>query len=311
MVIVGCVFYMKIGIFFDPSGEGRLLSLLETCKNLGIDAAGYRMLGGWERKSGKILLKYLDRITHVTLIVSPNIMQSRWFLFLTAFALGKKMQLLLYFPEPLEDSISFSEEMIRIERAEELEEVLKREKHRWSEAASFKESREKLIGRGYGLTDQEFTRSIIENDREAAEYFLQIGFSADSCDARGVPVLYHAVKNNFIPLMHLLIERGADVNAVSADRGNTALMEAAGQGLIEEVKGLLSAGADPDIQSKNGQTALMLAVGEGRSDIAKILLDAGAALDIADHLGMTAGKYAKLFKYNEITDLIDSALRKR
>jgi hypothetical protein len=302
---------MKIGVFFDPSGEGSVHPLLTTCKNLGIDAAGYRILGGWEKKSVKLLLQYLDRVTHVVLIYSQKSRQSRWFLFLTAFALGRKMQLLVYVPEHVDGGISFSEETLTIERINDLEEVLNREKHRWSEAASFKESREKLISKGYGLTDQEFTRSIIENDKEAAEYFLQIGFAADTCDARGVPVLYHAVKNNFSSLMKLLIERGADVNAVSADRGNTALMEAAGQGLTEELEILLSAGADPDIQSKNGQTALMLAVGEGRSDITETLLSAGAALDITDHLGMTAGKYAKLFKYQAIDELIGNALQAR
>ena len=76
----------------------------------------------------------------------------------------------------------------------------------------------------------------------------------------------------------LLIARGAEVNARSAD-GLTALHYAAGAGNTEIVDLLLMAGADPNASSVDGTTPLMRAARAGRDATVKRLNAGGATAD--------------------------------
>ncbi|HUX13188.1 MAG TPA: ankyrin repeat domain-containing protein [Spirochaetia bacterium] len=174
----------------------------------------------------------------------------------------------------------------------------------WGKTQMIEQAREELQTRGLGIAEVVFAACVAEGDASATEDFMRMGFSPDSRDNRGVPVLSLAIRGRHRDLVENLLRRGADVNAVSQDRGNTPLMEAAVCGDSETVTHLLDSTADPNLQSKNGQTALMLAVGEGFTDVAKTLLERGAATEPVDQLGMTAGKYARLFGRTEIADLI-------
>ena len=85
------------------------------------------------------------------------------------------------------------------------------------------------------------------------------------------------LKNGEFPLLvasdtdtlQLLLDHGADVNMTN-DRGETALMAAAFNGLHKIVKLLLQAGADVNSTDESGNTALLVAVSDGnRKDIWK------------------------------------------
>ncbi len=92
-----------------------------------------------------------------------------------------------------------------------------------------------------------------------------------------------------------LIEKGAGVNAMDPDMGQTPLMFAASGGSLEMVDALLNAGADPNIAGSDpgfeGWTALMYAA-EGLTkealDIVDRLLTAGAELNAQTEDGRTA-----------------------
>jgi hypothetical protein len=157
---------------------------------------------------------------------------------------------------------------------------------------------------GLGIAEDVFAGCVEEGAVDPTKNFLRIGFSPDSRDVRGVPILSLAIRNRHRELIDLLLEKGANVNAVSHDRGNSPLMEAAVRGDLGSVERLLDAGADTDLQSKNGQTSLMLAVGEGFTSVARLLLEHNADTSPVDQLGMTAGKYAELFKHTEMAELI-------
>ena len=101
-------------------------------------------------------------------------------------------------------------------------------------------------------------------------------------DAQGLTPLMWAAWKGHLPLVRLLLERGADAGARDA-RHCTALMHAAEQGHLE-VSRLLSPLAGVEERSD----ALRQAVGEGRIEMMTWLLDeAGAALEYGGADGKT------------------------
>ena len=106
----------------------------------------------------------------------------------------------------------------------------------------------------------------------------------------------------------ILLEKGADVNAVSRD-GYTALMYAARNGRADAVERLLKAGADVEVRDKDyGRTALILAAKEGKVETVRILLKAGADVNArGTRFGSTALMMAEAAGHNETADLLKTA----
>jgi ankyrin repeat protein len=65
------------------------------------------------------------------------------------------------------------------------------------------------------------------------------------------------------------------------------LQEAARNGNIEQVRALLAAGANPNLQNEAGNTPLRWAAGHGHQEIVKMLLDNGANVNQQNGLGWT------------------------
>jgi ankyrin repeat protein len=87
----------------------------------------------------------------------------------------------------------------------------------------------------------------------------------------------------------LLLQRGADVEAVSANpMGLRALHSAAAGGSTEIVERLLLARADPNSRQQRGLTALHAAAFAGRVDMTRVLLAHGADAALVDVEGKTA-----------------------
>lgn len=82
--------------------------------------------------------------------------------------------------------------------------------------------------------------------------------------------LHSAVAARRLRIASLLIEHGADVNAVQSD-GFTPLMGAAQNGQTEMIELLLAHGARADVVRVNGQTALDLAREGGHAAAAELL----------------------------------------
>ena len=90
--------------------------------------------------------------------------------------------------------------------------------------------------------------------------------------------LIAAASRNHVAVVAYLLERGAEVDAVSA--GWTALLEAADKGSVEVLGTLLARGADPSRYAGPGEpTALAAAAAEGRLRCVAALVDAGADVD--------------------------------
>src|SRR5215470_14478033 len=99
--------------------------------------------------------------------------------------------------------------------------------------------------------------------------------------------LIHAATKGDIPAMKNSLDQGANVNAMNAAAGWTALTAAVYFGYPEAVDFLIHAGGDPNHVDFNGGTPLMKAVTLGsfsdfknaverKSEIIKMLLQAGA-----------------------------------
>ncbi len=145
----------------------------------------------------------------------------------------------------------------------------------------------------------------LEKDIMLLELFLERGGDPNFVDDKGVPLICDIIRKDEGPLVKHLINRGCNVNVVAGDRGTTPLMEASSLGRTELVKLLIEMGADLNHASKEGQTALILSIGNRHEETARILLEKGADPKHRDQLGMDARKYAQLYGFSEIAELIE------
>lgn len=132
--------------------------------------------------------------------------------------------------------------------------------------------------------------------------------------------LIHALHN--ATLVKLLLDRGANVNAIELD-GDTALIAAARAGHADSVKLLLDAGANKDATEQNRYynsgcqrpqcmqlnfaTALIHAAAKGHADVVRELLAAGASKDVTDHWGHTALEAATFNQHDQVVKLLQDA----
>jgi len=110
----------------------------------------------------------------------------------------------------------------------------------------------------------------------------------------GATPFIRASQSSDVVLMKLLLEKGADVKAVTAN-GDSALTASAGIGWVdgvtyerspaenlEAVRLLLDLGVDPNHANNEGRTPLMGAALKGRPDVVKLLVDRGGKLELRD-----------------------------
>jgi ankyrin repeat protein len=118
-------------------------------------------------------------------------------------------------------------------------------------------------------------------DNRAIERFLRRGVHADATDNEGkTPLMYAAEgRRSSLATLELLIDCGANTNAVSKSLHDTPLTLAARSGKPERVRLLLNAGADPHVVSDSGYTAItnIPAYNDaGHMAVLELLLEAGA-----------------------------------
>lgn len=165
-------------------------------------------------------------------------------------------------------------------------------------------SKKLLLKKGIPFTPDCFALYISKNKSEIFDLFLKAGIDINSRDENGTPMLNIAVRNDNEEFAKRLIELGANINAVSVDRGYTAVMDAVWRGNIEILKLLISKDADLNTINKEGQNNLILAVGADKDKIVKLLAENGANPDIKDQMGMSAYGYATLFRKEKIVEIL-------
>jgi ankyrin repeat protein len=114
---------------------------------------------------------------------------------------------------------------------------------------------------------------------------VQKGAKVEVASKSGVtPLMVASRTHGNIATLRYLLERGANVNTVD-ERGEDALIRAAGAGDMDMLQALLAKGADPHHADKAGITALQLATSFTSSDRVRILIKAGADPNSSNNFG--------------------------
>ena len=121
------------------------------------------------------------------------------------------------------------------------------------------------------------------------EHRLSEGLDPDIKDASGTPLIFHLALIGDSTNLQLVIENGANLNAIDSDH-NTLLHMAimsSNPNVFDYVRSLPNS---PSIKQANreGLTPLMAAVQTSRIDTIDALIEAGADLEVTDYRGSTA-----------------------
>jgi ankyrin repeat protein len=103
----------------------------------------------------------------------------------------------------------------------------------------------------------------------------------------GSTALMQAVASEHVHIVKLLLQNGADVNAVSNDN-TTALIAASVLGRVDLAATLIEAGADVNAVDSRGHRPVMAAVHSNSTTLVQLLLDHGADISARDNKGGNA-----------------------
>lgn len=119
----------------------------------------------------------------------------------------------------------------------------------------------------------------------------------------GWTALIWAARNGQTEIVRLLLDGGANVNAITKD-GFTALVHAIDNGHQETAHLLLERGADPNLVEDNCSPAVSLAAGHGFTSLVKAILDCGGDVNSLDNWGHDALCNAVAKNQAEVLELL-------
>lgn len=247
-------------------------------------------------KSFASIIVYCENIKSIEASVSSLIS-------LSGFVACEKIPLITNIKD-LEKNELFCDDLILLSSSDEFEKKLKKDYKKISEAAKKRLAKNKLLDRGIPFTSDCFGTYIAKNKIEIVNDFLEAGMSVNSRDDTGTPMLNIACRNDNYEFVEMLLGLGAELDAVSDDRGYTAVMDAVWRGNEKITKFLISKGAKLNTINKEGQCNLILAVGANRENLVRILAENGADPDVKDMMGMSAYTYATLFKKDRLVEIL-------
>lgn len=247
-------------------------------------------------KSFASIIVYCENIKSIEASVSSLIS-------LSGFVACEKIPLITNIKD-LEKNELFCDDLILLSSSDEFEKKIKKDYKKISEAAKKRLAKNKLLDRGIPFTSDCFGTYIAKNKIEIVNDFLEAGMSVNSRDDTGTPMLNIACRNDNYEFVEMLLGLGAELDAVSDDRGYTAVMDAVWRGNEKITKFLISKGAKLNTINKEGQCNLILAVGANRENLVRILAENGADPDVKDMMGMSAYTYATLFKKDRLVEIL-------
>jgi ankyrin repeat protein/truncated hemoglobin YjbI len=146
---------------------------------------------------------------------------------------------------------------------------------------------------------------VSTNEVHRVTVLLDYGASLDDRDRSGLTALHYAVRGGKLPLIKLLLERCAQVNALDED-GLTPLLHLSKTRSkadpIPVMELLVASGANVDARNEMQTTLLMYFARQGKPEPVRWLLDHGADRNARNKSGQTAAEIA--CKHAEIVQLL-------
>jgi hypothetical protein len=294
---------MRVLLCHEPADAGDMRDLLGALRGGGFEAAPLCLESSWEEGSTAGLEPLLEQATHYLLLWSASSAASTWLPYLAGLCAGRKAHAAVYRIQASPRLPAYLQGLSLIDSPGELRSYYAAERESWLVEHDRAMAKRELLDMGTPFTIDAMAERVREGDIRAVSLFVRAGMGPGSRDRHGVPMLCLAARARHRRTAALLVSLGAELDAQSDDRGNSALMDAAAAGSPDIVADLVAKGARVDLKSKDGQTALVIAVGKRDRASVEVLLAAGADPDDADKLGYSARKYAELFKDAMLVEL--------
>lgn len=246
--------------------------------------------------------------THCIILDADKLQKCKDFNFILGVLIGNKTNIYIYTPKDYQikyekfdlgfNSLVKTYKTLKSLKADLLENYKDYEKVEFE-----RQSLTNLLVKGIPFTADSFANYVAKNDIETCEQFYAAGINPNAYTSEGIPFLCVAVRNDCEEMVYWLLDKGADLNMVSKDRGYSPVMDAVWRKNYSLTKLFIEKGANLNLISSDGQPILVLAVGNGNAKIVDLLLSHGADADLCDSMGMSARAYALLFKKPEIIEV--------
>lgn len=282
---------MNVLVVYTGTREQELVPILDIFESLGIPAELCKFTEDLESGIGR----FTSDFTHMLFVpTEAQYGQNPAVSYLCGYFQAKNNRIIIFMQNGMKVHLAL-DHIIQIKVLQNLKEYYRELLSEWQKQEKIDKAIIKLKNQGITFSGESFFKMADDGSVKACEYFVQAGMSVNMHDSKGVSLLSHAVRSRHLSVVEFLLSEGADVNVVSADRGNTPLMDACSDNNEAIFDCLLEAGADINLKNKNSQTALILAVGSKSEIIAEKLINSGADVNIRDSLGMTVRDYTGLF----------------
>lgn len=148
--------------------------------------------------------------------------------------------------------------------------------------------------------------AALNGSTKVIQQALSEGYKVDMIDNQGRTLLMYAAFNGNTDIVDLLLKAGADIDFQDS-MGSTALMFAASGPAKETVTLLLKNQAKINLVDNNEHfSALMWAAAEGQLDNVKVLINNGADTTLQDVDGDTAESFADKAGHTEVVAYLQS-----
>ncbi len=154
------------------------------------------------------------------------------------------------------------------------------------------------------VSEDQLRQAAYEGDQSMVRELLGQGVNVNAVDAEGRTALVFAAFNGHLEILQDLLKAGAVVD-VRESMGRTPLMYASTGPFPESVLLLLENGADPNaVDSDEHFTAIMHAAAEGHLEVVKILIDHGADHTLTDIDGDNAASFARQNGHSQVVEYL-------
>jgi hypothetical protein len=301
---------MKVLVLHEAEGKEFVRSIREQLKEMKVPCQKVSINDDWTVNGDWAAPEpaFDDEITadtRVVAIITGKAYGSPWFAYFAGLCRGREQALIAYSEKKTAVPGIYKKTVIPLAGEKELGKRFPKYLGEWIAGEKTETAKRELLGMGIPFSEASFADCVRTGKDAAADLFLRAGFSANACDGAGVPLLCLAARAGDRDLVRILLKAGADVNARSADRGGSALVDCALGKYRDVAELLLKAGADVNAKSKDGQSALIISVGVNDERFVEMFLKAGAKADEPDALGVSARKYAALFNKPKIVELFE------